>query len=66
MSLDVLRTIAIVAVLVCHGSKTGLIAPFSALLLAVGQLGVPLFALLTGYLMLGRDYSSGGGISTSF
>lgn len=66
VSLDVLRTIAIVSVLIRHGDKTGLAAPLDALLSSVGQLGVPLFALLTGYLMLGRDYSSGGGYLDKF
>ena len=60
VSLDVLRVAAIVSVLICHGNKTGLVAAFATPMRVIGQLGVPLFALLTGYLMLGRDYSSKG------
>lgn len=60
LSLDVIRSLAILSVLDCHlssfvfeGSGHPLMA---SLVYALGRIGVPLFVMLTGYLMLPRDY----------
>ena len=56
VSLDIIRTVAIFLVLVCHCDSSFLPTEISNALEAVATLGVPLFVLLTGYLMLDRDY----------
>lgn len=57
-SLDLVRVVAMVLVVVCHFGP--LVTPHHATVLSVatslGFLGVPLFVMLTGYLMLGRTY----------
>ncbi|SEH38761.1 MULTISPECIES: acyltransferase [Atopobiaceae] len=60
LSLDLIRWVAIFLVLVTHLSPffLGPSHPAAAsLFCAAGRIGVPLFVMLTGYLMLGRDYS---------
>lgn len=54
--MDVIRTIAILLVLVCHCDSSFLPVGISIALKTISAFGVPLFVLLTGYLMLDRDY----------
>lgn len=54
LSLDLIRVVAIILVVVEHSSLSGQLA-----LRTLGALGVPLFVILTGYLMVGRDYENG-------
>lgn len=56
-SLDLIRCVAILLVLLCHVNKGGLPRDVSTILYSVTNVGVPLFVMLTGYLMLDRDYS---------
>lgn len=62
-SLDLLRTIAILLVVAAHTNSylgiwtAGRTSGIVALIHAVVQLGVPIFVMLTGYLMLDRDYT---------
>ncbi|MDP9858619.1 surface polysaccharide O-acyltransferase-like enzyme [Olsenella profusa DSM 13989] len=60
LSLDVIRSLAILSVLDCHLSGfvfEGSGHPLTAsLVYSLGRIGVPLFVMLTGYLMLPRDY----------
>lgn len=69
-SLDIVRVLAIIMVIVVHGVETvwsihpgamknlPMIEGITVLALHVfGRLGVPLFLFLTGYLMLGYKYS---------
>lgn len=58
VQLDLIRSLAIVLVILVHyqGSfLSGHSLAYSALY-SIGELGVPLFVVLSGYLMLGRDY----------
>lgn len=54
VSLDLIRVVAIVLVVIAHSSHDGPLA-----LSTLGALGVPLFVILTGYLMIDRDYETG-------
>lgn len=54
VSLDLIRVAAIVLVVIAHSSHDGPLA-----LRTLGTLGVPLFVILTGYLMVDRDYETG-------
>ncbi|WEV73873.1 acyltransferase [Bifidobacterium sp. ESL0798] len=58
-ALDTIRIIAILDIVICHiaaGSfPAGII---QQILVALGSLGVPLFVMLTGYLMLDRTYDA--------
>lgn len=57
-SLDVIRCLAIVSVICEHTSSAILHDGILKLVLEIfGSIGVPLFVGLTGFLMLGRDYS---------
>lgn len=80
--LDVARVLAIVCIVVCHATtrsftiSSGTLeelqaygALFSigkALLYTFSRLGVPLFLMITGALMLGRDYESEGRLERFF
>ncbi|OZG61777.1 acyltransferase [Bifidobacterium lemurum] len=57
-SLDVIRAIAIIAVICEHTSSALLTGKAQLLVNTLGTLGVPLFVMLTGYLMLDRSYDS--------
>lgn len=56
-SLDLIRCIAILLVLICHVNKDCLPQDYSIIILSITNVGVPLFVMLSGYLMLDRDYS---------
>lgn len=57
-SLDFIRIFACLCVLVCHTKDMLIIAgsPFASICTVLGYLGVPLFAILTGYLFLDRVF----------
>lgn len=67
--LDLARTFATVAVVICHAVETdyyfictGSLSAtsfhwyYENILFTVGRLGVPVFLMITGALMLGREY----------
>ena len=63
--IDLVRVVAILAVIICHASETvydvqDLYSMNSRIFIfachAFGRMGVPLFMLVTGYLLLDRDY----------
>lgn len=58
VQLDVIRSLAIVLVILVHyqGTFTSGHSWSYAILYSLGELGVPLFVVLSGYLMLGRNY----------
>lgn len=58
VSLDLIRVIAITSVISMHINEATLSGVARCTAVEFGSLGVPLFAMLTGYLMLDRDYSS--------
>jgi surface polysaccharide O-acyltransferase-like enzyme len=63
-SLDAIRSLAIVAVVSIHVMQVpalvhGQVMWMRVLVESTAKIGVPLFLMLTGYLMLGRDYSGG-------
>jgi len=74
-SLDLLRSLAIISVVICHSTETGFqlydsSVNFSVMgriaglcLYTIGRIGVPIFFFLTGFLLLDRDYSIPGGIA---
>lgn len=76
-NLDIIRSLAIFSVVVCHVTesaypityKVGLWEYsrashlFGVMSFTFGRLGVPLFFFLTGYLLLGRDYSGDKALS---
>lgn len=59
VQLDVIRSLAIVLVILVHyqGTFTSGHSWSYAILHSLGELGVPLFVVLSGYLMLGRNYN---------
>lgn len=71
--IDLLRCIAICCVLLTHAtervytfnieSMTPISASvvFAFTLFSIGRLGVPIFFMITGYLLLDRSYTEGGG-----
>jgi peptidoglycan/LPS O-acetylase OafA/YrhL len=56
-SLDVVRIIAIFLVVVIHNGPLYLTGIPLVVAETIGQLGVPLFVMLSGYLMLDRAYN---------
>ena len=54
---DLIRVVAIIAVICCHVNKGSASSDILAIIDAFASLGVPLFIMLTGYLMLDRDFS---------
>ena len=57
-SLDVIRTVAIVTVVCEHVSPALLSGTAGLIVNVLGTIGVPLFVMLTGYLMLDRTYDA--------
>lgn len=68
VGIDVARSIAIAAVIVIHAMESSTSSPegssaeiwrrvTAASVTGLGRIGVPLFLMITGFLMLGRDYS---------
>lgn len=62
VSLDLARSIAIASVISMHINEATLTGLARSAAVSFGSLGVPIFAALTGYLMLDRDYRSAAGI----
>lgn len=75
VSLDILRTIAILDVLLVHCTESvypmnnptllsySILSQFLAIsLFTLGRLGVPIFFFISGYLLLDKDYKNGGGV----
>lgn len=73
VSLDILRTIAILDVLLVHCTESvypmnnptllsySILSQFLAIsLFTLGRLGVPIFFFISGYLLLDKDYKNGG------
>lgn len=56
-SLDVIRVLAICMVIMCHVNNSMWPNAIRAYIYAIGWMGVPIFVLLTGYLMLPRQYT---------
>jgi len=63
---DLIRALAILFVILAHTSKwyvndsvTGVLATFSTTQAAIGNIGVPLFLMISGALLLNRDYELG-------
>lgn len=56
VSCDLTRVVAILLVLVCHVTISQETSAANSLFWTLGSFGVPLFVMLTGYLMLGREY----------
>lgn len=57
-ALDCIRVVAILSVIVVHIAPSTVPIPQLAVFQEIGSLGVPLFVILTGYLMVDRDYNS--------
>ena len=57
-SLDVIRSIAILMVVCEHASPSILVGAPNLLMNTFGTIGVPLFVMLSGYLLLDRDYNT--------
>lgn len=62
VAIDFLRVVAIVAVVCVHSLPVPIISGgggffASAAIGSLSKIGVPLFLIITGYLMLDRDYS---------
>ncbi|WEV41852.1 acyltransferase [Bifidobacterium sp. ESL0682] len=58
-ALDTIRIIAILDIVICHIAAGSFPAGIvQQILVALGSLGVPLFVMLTGYLMLDRTYDA--------
>lgn len=57
LSLDIVRSLAIMLVVLCHVDKSPLPDWLEMFLKAAALFGVPLFVMLTGYLMLDHDYA---------
>lgn len=63
-ALDLIRTIAIICVVLCHSTESTILYSRSSFLdgiiafglLVLGRLGVPLFLLITGYLCLSKEF----------
>lgn len=62
VSLDLARSIAIASVISMHINEMTLTGLARSAAVSFGSLGVPVFCMLTGYLMLDRDYRSAEGI----
>lgn len=56
ISLDVIRVLAVCMVIVCHVNNTMWPNVIRAYIYAIGWMGVPIFVILTGYLMLPRRF----------
>lgn len=57
VSLDIARIISIAAVVSMHINEATLTGAARSLAVSFGSIGVPVFVMLTGYLMLHRDYA---------
>lgn len=70
VSLDFLRVIAIILVVLIHSAEASLHSDVDVIPLiiinVVGRLGVPIFLMLSGFLLLRKDYSSSASLKSFY